>query len=59
MLSFRRALQEGVVKNWLFGIASMRPYFVDEVLADARVLNPTVTPEDLFTLYLTMVFRRS
>ena len=59
MLSFRRGLHEGQVKKFLFGVASTRAYFVDEVLADARALNPTVTPEDLFTTYLTMVFRRS
>ena len=59
MLSFRRVLPEEQVKDWLFGDASKRTYFVYEVLADARALNPTVTPEDLLTIRLTMVFCRS
>lgn len=58
MLGYRRVINQDYVKLFLFGDPSMKRYFVDQILPGVRSMSAQATPEDLFTSYLTMVFRR-
>ena len=59
LISYRRTIQTYAVKNFFYINPFLRDYFFNCVLPDCRAINDTVSADDLFTNYLTMVFRKA
>jgi SAM-dependent methyltransferase len=58
MMAYRRSIGTPALNNFFFTDPFLRDYFFGCVLPDCRAFNETVTADDLFTYYLTLVFRK-
>lgn len=58
MMAYRRSIGTPTLNNFFFTDPFLRDYFFGCVLPDSQALNETVTADDLFTYYLTLVFRK-
>ena len=58
LICHRRNIPPQVVRDMLFTDPFLRDYFYNFVVPDARVVNPYVVPDDFFTSWLSMVFRK-
>ena len=59
IVSYRRAIKTNTVKNFFYLDPFLKDYFFDCVLPESQALNETVCADDLFTYYLTLVFRKA